>query len=155
MVATMVSMDASDAILLVTQLAMGFALVGATGNEVSHASVQMDTFYAHTATLVQVQLAVLLPPGAYTVRLTVEDSRQRMQKVEADVPLNVAAQSDSTGAGGAAPGPTGVTQSAADRRTPIAALGLVLVAGVLCSLVYALLNRRARRYNLRAKTSER
>lgn len=134
---------------------VSFVLVDATGSEVSHATVQMDTFYAHTATLVQVQLAALMPSGAYTVRLSVGDSGQGMQVSHADVPLIVAAPSDSTGAGVAAHGPSSVTQSAGDGGIPLAALGSVLVAGVLCSFVYVLLSRRAQRGNLRAKTSDR
>lgn len=134
---------------------VSFALLDATGSEVSHASVQMDTFYAHTATLVQVQLAALLLPGAYTARLDVEDSGQRMQAVEADVPLIVAALRDSTGAAGVAPGLTDSIRSGGDGRIPLVIFGFVLVAGVLSSLGYLVLSRRAQRGSLRAKASER
>ncbi len=43
-----------------------FALVDTTGTEISHSTMRMDTFYAHTQTSVEMQLAELLPPGTYT-----------------------------------------------------------------------------------------
>ena len=38
----------------------------------------MDTFYAHTATSVEVQLESLLLPGTYTVDLTLDDAAQNV-----------------------------------------------------------------------------
>jgi hypothetical protein len=52
------------------------ALFDAAANRISEATVPMDTFFAHTATFVEVPLAALLLAGEYTVRLTLEDAAQ-------------------------------------------------------------------------------
>jgi hypothetical protein len=126
---------------------VGFELVDASGTQVSQASVQMDTFYAETSTFVEVQLASLLVPGAYTVRLTIEDSAHGMQALAAVIPLIVEpAAPVASAAGGLVPGLTHVTQ--VDRHGPLPSLafiGLLLLAGVVLGFGWRALVRRDRK----------
>ena len=55
---------------------VGFTLVDPAGTQISQATVQMDTFYAHTDAFVEVPLATLLAPGTYAVGLTLDDAGQ-------------------------------------------------------------------------------
>ena len=55
---------------------VGFTLVDPAGTQISQATVQMDTFYAHTDAFVEFPLATLLPPGTYSVGLTLDDAGQ-------------------------------------------------------------------------------
>jgi hypothetical protein len=73
---------------------------------VSQASIQMDTFYAHTATSVGVPLAALLLPGACTVRLTLDDAAQGVRADKDAIALFVEAPAEMTGSGSALAGPT-------------------------------------------------
>jgi hypothetical protein len=50
-----------------------FTLRDPAGLQVSQAALPMDTFYAGTSTSIEVPLDRLLLPGAYTVRLSLED----------------------------------------------------------------------------------
>lgn len=125
-----------------------FVLLDATGAEVSRASVPMDTFYAHTETLVEVPLAALLLPGTYTVRLTLEDTAQGAQADEAAIPLVVEAPPEPAGGAGLVPGLTEVIQAAREGRVPlpigIAILAGSLVVGVIIGWLILVLRRRRR-----------
>ena len=59
-----------------------FVLFDAAANRISDATVPMDTFFAHTATFVEVPLAALLQAGQYTVRLTLDDAAQGVRVEE-------------------------------------------------------------------------
>lgn len=107
-----------------------FALFDPMGTLVSQTTVPMDTFYAHTATFVEVPLAVLLPAGSYTIKLAVEDSAQGLQVTENVIPLLVGATPDGPDGGTAVPGD----------RLPFDDAGVTLVgwiAIVLAGLVLA------------------
>ena len=64
-------------------------LFDASGAEVSRATIPMDTFYAQSATLVEVPLAALLLPGRYTIRLTLDDAVQGVTATEPAIVLIV------------------------------------------------------------------
>ena len=126
-----------------------FVLLDATGAEVSRASVPMDTFYAHTGTLVEVPLAALLLPGTYSVRLTLEDAAQDVRAEEAAIPLVVEAPPEpAAGVGGLVPGLTEVIQAAREGHIPlpigIAILVGSLVLGVVMGRLILVLRRRRR-----------
>ena len=115
---------------------ISFELVDAAGVEVSHASVQMDTFYALTSTFIEVPLAATLSPGSYTVRLIVEDATRGLQAITASVPLVVealpvappAASSEPEAGEGILPMPKG---------QPLAVvLGIVLASCVVIGLIW-------------------
>ena len=59
-----------------------FVLFDAAANRISEATVPMDTFFAHTATFIEVPLAALLLAGQYTVRLTLDDAAQGVRAEE-------------------------------------------------------------------------
>ena len=126
-----------------------FALLDATGALVSQASVQMDTFYAHTKTLVEVPLAALLSPGAYSVRLSIEDPAQGVRVDPAEIVLVVDAAAEPSASGPVGSGPPGATQSAGEDQVSLAGLGLVLVlglvlGGILVGLMIFIVQRRRR-----------
>ena len=73
---------------------VSFTLMNGSGNIVSGSTVVMDTFYAGTATLLEVPLAMLLAPGAYTVRLTLEDPAEGLPGIEVAIPLAVSPRTD-------------------------------------------------------------
>jgi hypothetical protein len=121
-----------------------FALFDAAGDQVSQATVRMDTFYAHTDTFIELPLAALLLPGTYTVSLTLEDAEQGARAAEAAIPFIVEAPGSSAGAVGLVPGPIDVIQGGPH---PVAAAvvtaGLVLAAG-LAMLILLRGHRRPR-----------
>ena len=131
-----------------------FTLRDSAGALVSHASVQMDTFYAHTDTFVEIPLAALLLPGTYSVQLTLDDAPQSVQVNRAAIALVVEAPPAPSAVQGGIPALTEVSQTAAGGQLSLA-WGLLLVAalvlgGLGIGLVTLVLRRRRR-----ARTSER
>ena len=121
---------------------ISFELLDPAGTEISHASVQMDTFYAVTSTSIEVPLAAILSPGTYTVRLTVEDPAHGLQVVTASVPLVVEALPAGSPAATRAP-----DASASNPPIPTAppfafALGIVLASCLAIGLVWRSRSRR-------------
>jgi hypothetical protein len=114
----------------------------------------MDTFYAHTETLVEVPLAALLQPGSYSVRLTIEDAAQDVRANEAALPLVVEAPPEPDVVEGLVPGLTEVVQAVRDGQVPlpvgIAVLVASLVLGIVVGWLILVLRRRRR-----ARASER
>jgi hypothetical protein len=108
-----------------------FTLFDASGAEVSRATIPMDTFYADSATLVEVPLAALLLPGRYTIRLTLDDAAQGVTATEPAIVLIVDAPEAANAGEGLVPGLTEVTQESGD--TPFALMPLVaaLLAGIV------------------------
>ncbi len=126
-----------------------FVLLDVAGAEVSRASVPMDTFYAHTETLVEVPLAALLLPGTYAVRLSLEDAVQGVRADEAAIPLVIEAPPEPAGVVGLVPGLTEVIQAVREGRVPlpvgIAVLAGSLVLGILIGWLIVRLRLRRRR----------
>jgi hypothetical protein len=110
---------------------VGFTLLDAAGLQVSHASVQMDTFYAHTDTFIEVPLAALLLPGMYTVQLTLDDSVQSAEAEDGAIVLIIEAPPEPPPGSSAGPGLTGVTQAIGEGQISVPVWGVVLVAGLL------------------------
>ena len=108
-----------------------FALLDAAGGQVSQASVQMDSFYAHTRTFAEVPLAALLLPGIYTVRLTLDDVAQDVRADATAIALVVEAPAAAAAGEGAGAGLTEVIQAPSEGQTSLALLGLVLVLGLV------------------------
>lgn len=127
----------------------------ASGAEVSRAQVPMDSFYARTATLVEVPLAALLQPGAYSVDLALEDAEVGVVAEATALPLEVvepppppAQEHPIVG------GLTEVIQQAREGRLPIG-VSVVLLAGglllgVLIGVLILVLVRRQRARRARA-----
>jgi hypothetical protein len=125
-----------------------FVLFDGVGAEVSRATVPMDTFYAHTDTLVEVPLAALLQPGTYTIRLTLEDPAQDLHASEAAIPLVVVAPPEPDLVEGLVPGLTDVLQAVQNGRVPLP-VGIAifvgsLVLGVVIGWLMLVLRRRFR-----------
>ena len=128
---------------------VGFTLRDAAGAQVSRASVQMDTFYAHTDTFVEVPLAALLLPGRYTVELTLVDAAEEARAASGPLALVVEAPAVTGSGGGVVPGLTDVTQPGGDGHIsiPVQALALaagLLLGGLLLGLLAVVLRRRRR-----------
>jgi hypothetical protein len=126
---------------------VGFTLFNATGAQISQTSLQMDTFYARTETFVEVPLAALLLPGAYTIRLSLDDPNQGARAEAAAIPLVVVAPVVTAQAEGAPPELAAVDQSAAPgpQRPPtelIAMVGTLLATVVIGSLLLGRMRRR-------------
>jgi hypothetical protein len=116
---------------------VAFVLRDASGTEVSRSSFQMDTFFARTDTLVSVSLAVLLPPGTYTVELGLSDAAQGASAANV-IALTV---------GEPPAGTPGATEPGLVPGSPTGALGLLILvlaglATVLAALGYGVLIRR-------------
>jgi hypothetical protein len=131
-----------------------FVLLDGAGAEVSRASVPMDTFYAHTDTLVEVPLAALLQPGSYTVRLTLEDTAQRIRADEAAITLVVEAPPAPDVVDGVVPGLIEVIQAVEAGRVPLVVGVAILVASLLVGVLIGWLVLVVRRRR-RASASER
>jgi hypothetical protein len=116
--------------------AVAFTLIDASGATVSQTRLQMDTFYARTSTWVEVPLAALLLPGAYTIRLSLDDSDEAAAAEAEAIPLMVAADAASATAEAGTPDLAAVDQGAmAGPKDPplglVALVGLVAVAGII------------------------
>lgn len=110
-----------------------FALFDAAGSRVTQATVPMDTFFAHTATFIEVPLAPLLVPGRYMVRLTLDDAAQGVHAealasfvVEAPLP------GDTTNPGNV-PALTQVLEGPGGAQVTVPLWGLVILGGLLVS----------------------
>jgi hypothetical protein len=112
--------------------AVEFGLFDATGARVSQATFQMDTFYAWTATFIEVPLAARLLPGAYTVRLSLHDDATGARAGADAIPLIVEAATSADAAVG-----TGAQLTPVDRGS--AAGGGDLVLGWIALATGALL----------------
>lgn len=123
----------------------------ASGSEVSRARVPMDTFYARTATLVEVPLAALLQPGGYTIHLILEDATAGVRVEEDALPFEVVEPPPPVDENPIVKGLTDVVQQAREGRLPLAVGVAVLAAGLLLGVLLGLLilalvrRRRARR----------
>jgi hypothetical protein len=120
---------------------VGFTLVDSAGTEVSRATVQMDTFYAHTDTFVEVPLDTLLPPGNYAVGLTLDDAGHGAETRAGAIVLVVDAPPEAIDDGGLVPGLIEVINGGG---TSLALFALI-VAGTLFTIGSAWLVHRRRR----------
>jgi len=124
---------------------VGFTLFDSTGHEIRRGDLAMDTFYARTDTLVEFPFDFTLPPGVYTVDLTLDDAAQHASATMRGIPLTVAAEARPTSVGTAA-GQGGPSQQGV---IPFV-IGLALLVGVVlgiiaCLLVLAIARRRPRK----------
>ena len=123
-------------------------LLDARGGQVSQATVQMGTFYAHTDTFVEMPLEALLLPGDYTVRVSLEDAGDDI-RTSADAIFVVDAPPQVVAAAGDAGGLTAVVQGVVEGQVSIPVWGLVLLAvlvltGATAGLLILGLRRRRR-----------
>jgi hypothetical protein len=116
--------------------AVAFTLFDASGATISQTRLRMDTFYALTSTFVEVPLATLLLPGAYSIRLSLYDSDEGAAADAEAIPLVVVALAAAATAEGGTPELAAVDQGAA--RGPndpplglVALVGLLVVAGIV------------------------
>jgi hypothetical protein len=107
--------------------AVAFTLFDASGATITQTSLRMDTFYARTSTFVEIPLAALLLPGAYTIRLSLDDSDDGAVADAPAIPLMVVAPAAAPTAEGATPELAAVDQVSAPglQGPPIAIIALV------------------------------
>jgi WxL interacting protein linking bacterial and host surfaces len=108
-----------------------FMLADTAGTDVSKASIRMDTFYAHTDSFVEVQLARLLMPGRYTVRLALDDADQDVRTDAASIEIVVEAPTETAAREGASAGLTDVIQDGGASPPSAPAWGVVFLGGLL------------------------
>jgi hypothetical protein len=137
---------------------IAFTLLDPAGAQVSQTSVPMDTFYARTATFVEIPLAALLAPGMYTIRLTLDDAAEGARAEASSIRLVVEAMPDAASDGGIAAGLTDVLASIGDGRISASVRGVALV-GLAAVIALGLLGvgvglalRRRRRTEQRASS---
>jgi hypothetical protein len=119
---------------------VGFTLLDARGAQVAKATVAMDTFYALTATTIEVPLPAPLAPGDYTVHLTLADAAQGARADRAGIPFTVAAPPPTAPPAAAGFDLTETIQAVGEGRlTPLAwllLLGCVLLVALAGALVF-------------------
>ena len=108
---------------------MDLTLLGSEGDQISRATVQMDSFYALTATFVELPLAQMLLPGDYRIQFVIQDAAQGA-RATATLPFAVEALPGDEAAEGVVPGLTEVSQGAVGGQLPLL-LVVALVAGAL------------------------
>ena len=116
-------------------------IVDSAGTQVSRATVAMDTFYAHTATFVEVPLDALLAPGRYVFQLSLDDESEGLQ-VDGSSAFVVEARAETPAAGDDLPFLAKVFQSGANGQAPIAAWVAGLLVGLTVALVLVFIRRR-------------
>lgn len=117
-----------------------FTLTDGAGKVVSTARLPMGSFYAGTATLVELPLAALLLPGPYRIALTLADAERSVQGEARDLPLVVAAPPAAEPAEiGAVRELTAVAQQLAATVSVGAAVEAVQLGAVAVSLVASLI----------------
>ena len=124
-----------------------FTLSDAAGSTVSHANVAMDSFYAQTATTVEVPLNALLLPGRYTVRFVIGDTTQKLAVSERSIPLVVEAPPAADPVIGAGTGLTDLLQGFGEDSMRIwgaVVAGLLGLGIVLIATSFAARRRRRR-----------
>jgi hypothetical protein len=124
---------------------VAFTLTELGGSDISQATIQMDTFYARTATFVEFPLAAPLRPGAYTVRLTVGDAGNRAQATGVGLPLTVDAPVGSGEAEGAVPVPIAVFESVSGDPLLTGAIALAVGLAIAMTVGGSVVIRRRRR----------
>jgi len=127
-----------------------FALVDTTGTEISHSTMRMDTFYAHTRTSIEMQLAELLRPGTYTVRLTLEGAEGVPAESGAITLVVEAPTASATGLGeGDAGGLVRVVPNAGPGQKSFPVWSFGMAVGLMLALFSAWLIRRRQRRRIR------
>lgn len=116
------------------------------GAVVSQATVPMESVFAGTDTKVEVALAEVLPPGEYTVDLTVDDTERDATVTTTGIPLTVPETDEAAGGAATATSRLAEVFTSPDEQ-PVAAAALAAAAAVLLAGVGALLARRRRRAN--------
>jgi hypothetical protein len=125
------------------------ALFDGASAQVSTASLQMDTFYAYTNTTVEIAQATLLPPGDYTVTLTLVDAASGARAEKSGIALVVDLPAVVTPGAGSmtSPGPASVDSGKERSQLPTVGVALalgLLLGGLLVGLLWLALERRRR-----------
>ena len=116
-------------------------IVDSAGTQVSRATVAMDTFYAHTATFVEVPLDALLASGRYVFQLSLDDESEGLQ-VDGSAAFVVEARAATATTGDELPFLAKVFQPGANGQAPIAAWVAGLLVGLTVVLVLVFIRRR-------------
>jgi hypothetical protein len=127
---------------------VGFRLFDGAGHLVSVTQFRMDTFYSWTTSTVEVPLASILLPGAYTIALDLDDAANDVYVTEPAIPLVVVAAAVAAPVGAGVPELPVVDQAsppagATGLPLPTAALLLVAVVGVARGVRVVRRSRRA------------
>ena len=123
-------------------------LIDPSGTEVTRVTIAMDSFYARDATLVEVPLATLLPPGAYTVNLSLEDPVEQV-RAEVDV-LPLVVEQVAVEAGPVViPSIPEVLQAIGEGRVPAVVVIAVIIASLMLGVLVGFIILRIRRRSVR------
>jgi hypothetical protein len=126
---------------------VGFRLFDAAGHLVSATQFQMDTFYSWTTSSIEVPLAALLLPGAYTIALHLDEAAESLHVADLSIPLVVVAAAVVPQVDGGVPELAAVDQASPPVGTtglPLAIAGLLLVAVIGVALGVRVARRRRR-----------
>ena len=126
---------------------VGFRLLDAAGHQVSATRFQMDTFYSWTTSTIEVPLASILLPGAYTVSLDLDDAAHDVHVVDSAIPLVVVAAAVAGPVVGGVPELSSVDQASPPAGTnglPFAIAGLLLAAAAVVALGVRVARRNRR-----------
>jgi hypothetical protein len=126
---------------------VGFVLRDDADAEVSRKAFQMDTFFAHTDTHVEVTLEAPLVPGAYWVGLSLDDVASGALASDGAIPFVVEDAPKFATVEGAAPGLTEVVQNPRTDMLGLPAwviilLAALIAAGIVSGLFVAVVRRR-------------
>jgi|SRR5665647_2726179 len=116
------------------------------GKTISQAPVTMDSFYAHTDTLVETTLAGKLQPGDYTVDLTLTDPTTKVSATGAGLPFTVKKQAVQHSTGAQQGQLPQILQDASTGIGPYLAAALAVLAVLLFLVIRG--RRRGRRRRL-------
>ena len=128
-----------------------FVLKTPDGQEIAHGAMQMDSFYAGTATNVEGLLAQKLNPGDYVAALTLTDAASgatATKSLELNVPVPaVGAANTSSASNGATVNQTAAQETANDQSTNVSqrallGAGVVVLVGLFIILLILLRRRR-------------
>jgi hypothetical protein len=108
-----------------------FVLRDAADTVVSRKAFQMDTFFAHTDTHVEVTLEAPLLPGSYWVQLSLEDVASGVVAANGAIPFVVESAATGATVDGAGPGLTEVLQNPRTGMFGLPAWVMILFAGLI------------------------
>lgn len=116
-----------------------------SGHLVHRSPIAMGSFYAHTSTRVEAPLPQQLPPGHYTVDLTLTNTEPAVRAVATELPLTIETPESDSGLAGAGKRIKNLLPDFySGLPTYALALAALAVFGVIALVAFALWRRRGR-----------
>jgi hypothetical protein len=132
---------------------VAFTLSDPSGIEISHATFEMDTFFAWTETTIEVPLADRLRPGAYSVGLVLDDDDASAHARAPAIELIVAAPPADEPVAGTGAGLTAVDRLPDDTGSPLWLVGLAGLLGAIAAIAVAAVVVTRRRHRPRSPST--